>query len=143
VSLPQSTLGKVFLYALVLIAVVAVVYSFFGRSDDESRQDIPLSDLIERARNGDVTSIEVRGDKLTATMRNGQEFDSRKESDTGIIEVLQTSGVKVGGADGVEVRVEGRGLGGWAGVIISFLPLILFGGIIVFFMTRMNRRRSE
>lgn len=114
------------------IVVIAIVYSFFGRSDiQDDPTEVPLSEVISEAQAGNVEEIEVDGTKLTILMADGRELTSRKERDTSMVDVLLNLGVKVGGEDGVTLTVEGRGWGGWIGIIITFLPLLLFGGLIV------------
>jgi len=130
---------RVFIIVLAAIVVIAVLFSLFGRSSDDT-PNIPLSDVIDLARNGEVAEIKVRGDKLKITLSDGRELDSRKEGATSIVDTLERAGVEVGGQDGVVVDVT-RG-GSWIGLAISFLPLILFGGMLVFFLRAVARRRD-
>ena len=130
-----------FIYLLILVAVVAIVYSFFGRSAGTER--LELSEVIAAAKDGDVSKIEIDGDNLTVTM-NGQEFNSRKEEGSSIYDLLNDAGVSVGGPDGVQVEVSSpSSFGNWMGLFISFLPLILIGGILIFFMRQAQGSNAQ
>ena len=75
-----------FIYLLILVAVVAIVYSFFGRSKGtESR---PISQVIAEARAGDIQEIVVSGDSLTAKYYNGDVFKSRKEKGSSMQDLI-------------------------------------------------------
>ena len=129
-----------FIYLLILVAVVAIVYSFFGRSS--GTESVELSVVIAAAKNGDVSKIEVDGNNLLVTM-NGQEFQSRKEDGSSIFELLSAAGVDVG-SDGVLVEVSSpSSFGSWLGIFISFLPLILIGAILIFFMRQAQGSNAQ
>ncbi len=129
-----------FIYLLILVAVVAIVYSFFGRSAGTER--LELSAVIAAAKDGDVSKIEVDGNNLLVTM-NGQEFKSRKEEGSSIFDLLTAAGVDVG-SDGVLVEVSSpSSFGNWMGLFISFLPLILIGGILIFFMRQAQGSNAQ
>ncbi len=96
--------------------------------------DLEISEVFRMAENGQVAGIEVRGDKLTVTGTDGQIFSSRKESSVSLLELLAGRGIATGG-DGVKIEVmqESRSL---VGIFFSLLPLIIFGGLIVWMMSR-------
>ncbi len=125
---------------IALVVVVVVVWSFFGRSED-GRVELPLSEVIAEAQAGNANEIEVRSSRLTVFMNDGREFRSRKESDDSLVALLQNSDVQVGGEGGVVVTVKGGGAGTYIGILITFLPMIFFGGII-FLAVRLASRRN-
>jgi len=132
------SLGKAVIWVLVLLAVIAIILSFFSPASDADRS--PISRVIEEARDGQVDKIVVRGDSLTITLESGLNYKSRKEQDSDLVTILQNEDVQIGGAEGVIVEVKrtgfGGSVGGVIGLIINFLPLILFAAILVFFMRR-------
>jgi cell division protease FtsH len=132
-----------FIYLLILVAVVAIVYSFFGRSDGAETKD--LSEVIADAKAGQVEHITVSGDTLTVTPKGGgEEYKSRKESGESVVQLLRDEDVEVGGADGITVEVKKpSSFGNWLGLIISFLPLILFGAILIFFMRQAQGSNAQ
>src|SRR4030067_952481 len=94
-----------FIYLLILVAVIAIVVSFFRPPSGTESRD--LSQVIDLARQGKVESIEASGDSLTIHLNDDQQtYKSRKESGSSIVEVLRDNGVEVGGANGVDVKVK-------------------------------------
>ncbi len=131
-----------FIYLLILVAVVAIVYSFFGRS--EGIETKPFSQVIADAKADRLSEIKVSGDSLTVKPKTGSEYKSRKESDLSIVTILREEGVDVGTPGGVNVEVrKPSSFGNWMGLAISFLPLILFGAILIFFMRQAQGTNAQ
>jgi len=133
-----------FIYLLILVAVIAIVVSFIRPASSTESKD--LSEIIAEARAGNVDVIEVQGDSLTVIMKDDpeQKFKSRKEEGASIVELLKESGVEVGGAEGVQVKVkEPSKFGNWIGLLINFLPLIIFGAILIFMMRQAQGSNSQ
>ena len=96
-----------FIYLLILIAVIAIVYSmFFARSGGVEEKN--LTEVLADAKAGQVAEIVVSGDSLTVTYTSGTEFKSRKEEGASIVDLLREEGVEVG-PGGVNVQVKKPG----------------------------------
>ncbi len=133
-----------FIYLLILVAVIAIVVSFIRPPSSTESKD--LSEVIAEARAGNVDVIEVQGQSLTVTLRDDpdQKFKSRIEEDDNIRQILQDNQVEVGGADGVEIKVkEPSKFGNWIGLFINFLPLIIFGAILIFMMRQAQGSNTQ
>src|SRR3990172_10136022 len=132
-----------FIYLLILVAVVAIVFTFFTRSEGVETKD--LSQVIADARDGRVAEIVESGDTLMVKLTNNTEYKARKESGSSIVELLRDEGVTVGPPpDGVKVTVKSPSrFGNWIGLLVSFLPLLLFGAIIIFFMRQAQGANSQ
>ena len=98
--------------------------------------ELEISEVLDMAQADQISRIVVKGDRLDITTVAGENFRSRKESPVSVLELLEQRDVPTG-ADGVQVEVKDDGAG-FLGVLLSFLPLILFGGLI-FFMLRSAR----
>ena len=97
----------------VLMAVVAACENGAGPTSlsDEvptpaPPTEIPLTQVIELARSGDLQSIEVSGDKLEVTTLRGETFASRKVEGISIVELLDQEGVDHIGS-GLRITVKG------------------------------------
>ena len=133
-----------FIYLIILVAVVLVVVMFFR--DSSSSRDIALSEVIAEAQQGNVESIEVKGDSLIVKLRTQEEpLNSRKEEAASIEQILRDSGVPIGSGEGaVEIRVEGpSSFGNIFGLLFNFLPLIIFGAILIFMMRQAQGSNSQ
>ena len=124
-----------FIYLLILAAVVLVVVMFFRPSTGS--REVPLSQVIAQAQAGRVDRIEVAGNDLLVYLISDQEpVRSRKESASSIEQILRENNVPIGTGDGaVEISVGGPSqFGNVFGLLLNFLPLIIFGGILIFMM---------
>ncbi|MBI4300803.1 MAG: ATP-dependent metallopeptidase FtsH/Yme1/Tma family protein, partial [Chloroflexi bacterium] len=122
-----------FIYLLILVAVVAIIFTFF-KTPGGSR-NVDISEVINLAKDGKVQKIEVQGDSLTVQTRDGQKLHSRKESSASMLEIMDRYGISTSGANGVAVYVrEPSSFGNIFSVLINFLPLIFFGAILLFMM---------
>ncbi len=116
-------------YLLIVIAAISVFYLFL-KSDTQS-SEIPVSEVVTRARSSSHIDIEVRGDNLFIK-QGGNTYTSRKEPGSSIVQIMNDAGVD---PSRYSVAVKGSsGLGSILGVLVNFLPLILFGGILLFMM---------
>ncbi|MCL0031150.1 ATP-dependent zinc metalloprotease FtsH [Dehalococcoidia bacterium] len=120
-------------YAVIVVAALVVFYMFFSNSNSGIKE-IGINEVPELARNRAKSSqvrVEVNGDNLKIT-DGVQSYKSRKESGSSIAELMSESGIN---PSNYVVIVKGAsGLSSFFGVIVGFLPLILFGGLLFFMM---------
>ena len=94
--------------------------------------DLEISQVLQMAEAGEIAKIQLQGDDLEVTTVSGETFKSRKESSVSVLELLNQQGVKPG-AVSIEVKPEGRS---FFGIFISFLPLLIFGGLLFYMFRR-------
>ncbi|MDA1239879.1 MAG: ATP-dependent zinc metalloprotease FtsH [Chloroflexi bacterium] len=130
---------NVFVYMLILVALVLVVVMVFRPSTTAGER--PISYVIAEAKAGRVESIEVSGDNLTVHLSGQAEpLRSRKESASSVEEILRDNGV----TQGVEIIVKGpSGFGNIFGLMLNFLPLIIFGAILIFMMRQAGGANNQ
>ena len=91
----------------------------------------------------ELDRIEVKGDALTITTVSGEILTSRKESDSSIVEILQNAGIDPI-TSRVEIMVKGQsGLSSFVGIMINFLPLIIFGALLLFMMRQAQGNTNQ
>ncbi len=132
-----------FVYLVVFVAIVAVLFSYLqSPAGDNTRS---LGWMIDEAKAGNVFEVEVSGDKLKVTTIDQRQFTVLKEPNTSVVSLLVESGVSVGEGQGkVDVKpAGGSALGSIFGFLISFAPLIFFGGILIFFMRQAQGGNSQ
>ena len=134
---------NVFVYLLILVALVLVVVMVFRPATASSEK--PISEVISLAQQGKVESIEVNTDNLTVKLKNQAEpIRSRKEESASVQEILKDANVTVGGDKGVSVVVKGPSqFGNVAGLLLNFLPIIVFGALIIFMMRQAGGANNQ
>src|SRR5690606_3177973 len=139
----SRSMRNVFIYMLILVALVLVVVMVIRPSGGGESRD--FSWVIAQAREGNVTTIEVRGDNLKVFLRGQSDpVESRKESSASMHEVLADNNIPIGGPNGVELKVEGpSSFGNIFGLLINFLPLLIFGAILIFLMRQAGGANNQ
>jgi cell division protease FtsH len=81
---------------------------------------------------------------LTVELEDSTEYKSRKPDGQSISEALTQNGIVIGPPEGVVLEVKKESsFGNWIGLFISFLPLILFGAILIFFMRQAQGSNAQ
>ena len=119
-------------WILIGAGLLFLVFTFIPRPS--SIQNLEISQVFQMAESGEVVEIVVRGDRLTVTSIAGETFSSRKESSVSMLELLDQRGIATG-AGGIQIDVQEEGAS-FSGVVLSFLPLIIFGGLIIYMLRR-------
>jgi cell division protease FtsH len=129
-----------FVYLMILVAVIAIVVVFFRPSSDSTTTQ-PLSTVIADAKDGNIEKLEVEGNKLTVKTSGGGEYTSRKEEGASIVSILSENGIP---AEGVNIEIkEASKLGDWLGLLLNFLPILIFIGLIFFMMRQAQGSNSQ
>ena len=131
-----------FIYLLVIIAVIAIFYILIPRGTGGEK---PLSAVIgdAAAEPPRIRLIEVSGEKLNVTTTGGEEYTSRIGQNADIEELLQGEGVFLKDTS-IEIIHKGSGgFGSFFRVLISFLPLIFFGALILFMMRQAQGSNNQ
>src|SRR5574338_1306739 len=132
-----------FIYLLILVAVIAIVVSFF-RSGDSTKSE-PFSQVVAEARAHKIQSIDVNGTtpKIT-TIGDNTKYKSQMGKSTDLEQTRKNNDVTIGGSDGVEIKYSSpSSFGNWIGLLVNFLPLIIFGAILIFMMRQAQGSNSQ
>ena len=131
-----------FIYLLILIAVIAIVVSFFRGGDKP--KDLTFAEVVTAGREGRLESIEVSGQTLNITLEGEEKFKSRIGRNVDLEQNLREEGVQIGGANGVDLKYKNpSAFGNIGGLLISFLPLVLIGGLLIFMMRQAQGSNSQ
>jgi len=121
-------------YLIILIGGISLI-AFAMRGPAQAQDEIPISEVISRSQDNQIEKLVVEGEWLTITTTSGQEFRSHK----GETSVFEITGLVL---DRVEVEITPAGFN-WGNMIIGFLPLILFGGLIFFLFFRARGANTQ
>ena len=133
---------RTLIYLLIIVAVTAIVFTLIGGSVGRD-EEVSIDEVIAMTARGEVDQIEVKGDVLTVMTASGETLSSRKESGSSIIEILQRAGIDPI-TSRVQIVVKGQsGLSSFVGVMINFLPLIIFGAVLLFMMRQAQGNTNQ
>jgi cell division protease FtsH len=132
-----------FIYLLILVAVIAIVVSFFRSGD--STKTISFSDVITAGQQHQLKSIDVSGQTLNIEKVNDtQKYKSRIGSNTDLEQTLKDQGVTIGGSDGVTIKYASPSpWGNWVSLLIGFMPILVIGALLIFMMRQAQGSNSQ
>ena len=115
------------IYIIILVAAVVLLYQFFPTTQKPA--EIGLDEAIAMSQNGEIAGIIVDDEELLITTTEG----TKLKTSIGILTLveLQQLGLNL---DGVDYEVKPSGFD-WGGLMIGFIPLLLFG-VLLFWLFR-------
>ena len=127
------------LLAILTLLVLTSAYSLFSNSKPKI-EEIPLSQLAQGIERGEVSSIKVRGDKLSIMYGNGVEKSAAKEAGTALSTTLKNYDVPAEALSKVSIVVENdQGFLFWFASLAPIVLPILFIIFFLWFLTRQVR----
>lgn len=120
--------GVGFIALVILLGLI--VYAAYNQPSQ--LKEVPLSDVITQANNGEVSYITITGNELEVTKKGDDKptVESRKEPGSSIYE----QGLEQGKTT-VEVKPESNSGSMWTNIGISLLPVLIITAVL-FFMLR-------
>ena len=134
------------IYLLIIIGVIVIFYTLipsFGSSEPMS-----LKQVLDQSRGGQIKQIIVDGEKLTVIPHSGNsgemvKYTSRIGKNTDLIQLLADHGA-LDGPMAPDVEYKGSsGFGSVFGILLNFLPLIFFGGLILLMMRQAQGSNNQ
>jgi cell division protease FtsH len=126
---------------LLILLVISGLYSLITEQKTNVTK-INLSELVKDVGAGNVTSITVRGDTITATYNDEKKTikETNKETDSSVTETFARYGLTPEKLNAVKINVEGpSGFMYWFVQVSPFLVPVLFIALIIWFLTRQVR----
>jgi cell division protease FtsH len=122
------------LYLIILIGGIAMIAFVLGAPTD-GPEERPLSEIVAMSQGNRLETLIVEGEWITVTTTDGAEYKSFK----GEVSVFEITGLVL---DGVDWEVAPAGFN-WGNMLIGFLPLLLFGGLIFFLFFRARGANTQ
>jgi cell division protease FtsH len=134
-----------FIYLLIVVAVVAIVWSFLGGKPGTSSQNIDISEVITKVRDGQVKTINVSGDNLTITSTDGSAtYKSRKESGVDVYTIFHNAGLTDQQLQSVDIKIDTASkLSSILPFLLQLVPFIILGAILIFILRQAQGSNSQ
>ena len=125
---------------LLVMLIFAAILLFSGGASSER---IPLvggsQSVLDRllVQKSQIERLEIDGSNLKLEYTDGRAFQARIPDEIDFFAFLERAGVDVSEVGFPKTEAKGGGgFGSFFGILISFLPLIIFGGLIIFILRR-------
>ncbi len=119
----QNNFGKNLTIIIVIILLGLLAYSFWAPKTTKP-QESNITDIAQKVNKGEIDSINVDGNQITAKVKNDGELKAYKESGIGLNEYGITS-------DKVQINIKNPDQGAlWSSLLSLILPVVL---IAIFF----------
>ena len=120
------------LWVVIGLLLIALFQLFQGSSNTNGERDLAFSDFVVQVEQGQVREVKIQGNVIKGAFNDGNLFQTYAPNDPGLIERLQAAGVRI------QAGPPEQGTPGLLGIFISWFPMLLFIGILFFFMRRMQ-----
>jgi cell division protease FtsH len=136
--MPKNLAKNILLFFLVLIGL-GVIFSTASLPGSKVSQ-VDLSTLAAQIQKDEVAKVEIRGDELQVTLKDGTKEKAVKESDGSLVSALRDFGVDAAKLQAVALEVkEPSGFGYWFSVLVPIvLPFLLIAGFIWLMMRQVQ-----
>jgi len=123
-----------------IILVVSIVVFFTLISPGGGSEKIDLLEMIDEINGATQAELTIKGQTLIADI-DGQELETSVPVDFDPLVVFESS-IASGKISKIDFASSG-GFGSWGGILINFLPLLLFGGLLIFILRQAQGGASQ
>ncbi len=133
-----------FVYLLILVAAAALFFSLFPQRQESNTVDI--SQVAQWIGEDKASSVEIQGERVTVTLKDGQVVSASKNSATPFEELMTGLGVPAEKLTEPALKVTVNPpaeMGNWLALLGSILPLLFIGGLFFFLMRQAQGSNSQ
>jgi len=136
----KSSWKNLFLYGFLLLFALYLFLAFSQPYEDGKKVDV--SEVIGAVKQDQVKKIQVNGDKLVVTKKNGDVVTALKEPNSNVYSLFNDAGVKLN-PEKVQVSIKDEaGLNSWINILSAVLPVLLMIAFF-YFIFRQARGTQE
>ncbi|ALV27287.1 ATP-dependent zinc metalloprotease FtsH [Pannonibacter sp. Q-1] len=119
------------LWVIIALLLIALFQLFQGSSQRTASNDIPFSQFLNQADQGEIRDVTIQDQLITGNFTNGGQFQTYAPSGTQYVDELRNKGVLI------KARPPSENFS-LAGALISWLPMIIILGVWIFLMRQMQ-----
>jgi cell division protease FtsH len=128
---------KLIIWLTILVGVVVIFFLVISPGGGGA-ESIAASDLIDKVKAGGTWELTIKGTSLTAVTGDETYKTTIPES----FDAFEVFGTRIGDTV-ILAFAKSSGWGNWSGILISFLPLILFGALLIFIFRQAQGGSSQ
>ncbi len=132
-----------FIYLLILVAIVAIVYTVL-QSSGSGKVEQSLTEFVAEVKSGEVNAVEVDGTTLTYKLGSASDvtYKAKLEKGDTVTGVLQREGIKLEDFPNIKVK-EGSTWGNILPLFLNFLPILFIVAILFFFLRQAQGSNNQ
>jgi cell division protease FtsH len=115
---------------LVIGLIMVLVFNIFNQSQPMQKELI-FSDFMNRVERGEVVEVTLKGSDITGRLTDNSVFRTYSPDDRDMLPLLRKQGVKISAK-------PPEGQPWYMAFLLSWLPMLLFIGVWIFFMRQMQ-----
>src|SRR5574337_153940 len=115
---------------LVIGLIMVLVFNIFNQNQPQEKELI-FSDFMAKVTKGEVAEVIVKGADIKGKLTSGEVFRTYTPDDKDMISELRQKGVRI-----IAKPVDGNPW--YVNMLLSWLPMLLFIGVWIFFMRQMQ-----
>ncbi len=128
----NNFLKNVAVWLLIGFLVFLIVDFYNSNNTVNNIKPISYSNFLNDVKNGNVSSVQIRGNNITGRYNNGSNFSTYAPNDLGLIDKLEKNNIEI-----IAQPIE-KNSPGLLDVLISWFPMLLLIGVWIFFMRQMQ-----
>ena len=119
-------------WAIIVVFLLAVFNLFQDKNIQTKNIALPYSEFLSQVKLNNINDVIIKENNITGSFQSGEPFTTYAPNDPEIINKLTASGVKVSAAP-LDESVSPI-----LGMLLNWLPMLLFIGVWIFFMKQMQ-----
>ena len=113
--------------------LVFLIVDFYNANNTQvSTKNISYSSFLDDVKNGNVSSVQMRGNNIVGKYNDGSSFTTYSPNDLGLIDKLEKNNIEI-----IAQPLE-KNSPGLLDVLISWFPMLLLIGVWIIFMRQMQ-----
>ena len=119
-------------WAIIVVFLLAVFNLFQDKNTQTENVALPYSEFLSQVKLNNINDVIIKENNITGRFQSGESFTTYAPNDPELINKLTASGVKVSAAP-LDESVSPI-----LGMLLNWLPMLLFIGVWIFFMKQMQ-----
>ena len=119
----------------VLAALLFLAFDVISNNTQEALEEVPFSEFMKKVERGEIREIAIVKGKQAI---HGVTTENKEFQTFIVLDALDSDMLAQFQAKGIRVSIDPKDQDAWYGYVLTWLPMVLFIGIWIFFMRQMQ-----